>query len=76
MDEHGKGIVDALSLVVVGATILKWLPAVAAVFSIIWTAIRIYESKTVQGWIDRNKADDEDSYGCISRGKVCWVQQT
>jgi hypothetical protein len=63
MDEHGKGIVDALSLVVVGATILKWLPAVAAVFSIIWTAIRIYESKTVQGWIDRNKADDEDIYG-------------
>jgi hypothetical protein len=63
MDEHGKAVVDALSLVVVGATILKWLPAVAAVFSIIWTAIRIYESKTVQGWIDRNKANDEDIYG-------------
>jgi hypothetical protein len=63
MDEHGKAVVDALSLVVVGATILKWLPAVAAVFSIVWTAIRIYESKTVQGLVSRNKDNDEDIYG-------------
>ena len=63
MDEHGKAVVDALSIAVVGATIMKWLPTIAAVFSIIWTVIRIYESKTVQDWVNRNKADDEDIYG-------------
>ena len=60
---HGKAVVDALSIAVVGATIMKWLPAIAAVFSIIWTVIRIYESKTVQDWVNRNKVDDEDIYG-------------
>jgi len=29
------------------------LPAIAAIFTIVWTAIRIYETKTVQGWIGR-----------------------
>lgn len=61
-EEHGKAIVDALSLVVVGATILKWLPAIAAVFSIVWTAIRIYESRTVQSLVASNRSDD-DIYG-------------
>jgi hypothetical protein len=32
------------------------LPAIAAVFTILWTAIRIYETKTVQGWIGKKDA--------------------
>ena len=28
---------------------MGWIPAVAAMFTIVWTAIRIYETKTVQG---------------------------
>jgi hypothetical protein len=62
MDEHAKTVGDALSLVVVGATLLKWLPAIAALFTIIWTAIRIYESRTVQNLIggkeERDPYDD------------------
>ncbi len=55
MNEHEalKHVGDALSISVVVATIAAWLPAVAALFSIIWTAIRIYETKTVQKWIGR-----------------------
>lgn len=39
---------DILSFGVVLATLASWLPSIAAVFTIIWTAIRIYETKTVQ----------------------------
>ena len=51
--ENTKYVIDALSLATVLGTIMNWLPAVAAVFTIIWTAIRIYETKTVQGWLGK-----------------------
>lgn len=34
-------------------TLVGWFPAIAAALSIIWTGIRIYESKTVQSWLKR-----------------------
>jgi hypothetical protein len=51
--ENIKYVIDALSVATVLGTIMSWLPAVAAVFTIIWTAIRIYETKTVQGWLGK-----------------------
>lgn len=48
-----KHIGDALSVSVVVATIASWLPAIAAVMSIIWTAIRIWETETVQNFIQK-----------------------
>ena len=54
MSEHQdtmKHLVDGLSLATVVGTLVDLLPAIAAIFTIIWTAIRIYETKTVQGWI-------------------------
>lgn len=53
-DEAGKLVGDALSLTVVGGTLINMLPAVAALFSIAWTSIRIYETKTFQRWIGRD----------------------
>jgi hypothetical protein len=49
-DNHDitKTLLDAVSLVTVVGTIMEMLPAVAAVFTIIWTGIRIYETDTVQ----------------------------
>jgi hypothetical protein len=51
--EHLKAGGDLLSLGVVGATLLQWLPAVAAGASLIWTCIRIYETRTVQNLIKK-----------------------
>ena len=51
--ETTKYMIDALSLATVLGTIMSWLPAIAAVFTIIWTAIRIYETKTVQKILGR-----------------------
>ena len=46
--EQSKGVMDALSISTVVAAIVGWLPAIAALLTIIWTAIRIYETKTIQ----------------------------
>ena len=53
MNEHTKAIVDASSLAVVAGTLIDWLPAVAALASLVWSLIRIYETKTVQNWIGK-----------------------
>lgn len=55
LTEGTKHVVDGISLVTVIGTLTDLLPAVAALFTIVWTVIRIYETKTVQGWIDRAK---------------------
>ena len=56
IDEATKHVIDGLSLVTVLGTLVDFLPAVAAVFTIVWTAIRIYETKTVQNWLGKKDA--------------------
>jgi hypothetical protein len=48
MSETTKHTVDALSVATVAATLAQWLPAVAALFTIIWTGIRIFETDTMR----------------------------
>lgn len=58
MTEHHettKHIIDALSILTVVGTLVDMLPSIAALISIVWSVIRIYETKTVQGWLGRNK---------------------
>lgn len=50
-----KHIVDALSIGAVLGTLIGMLPAIAAGLSIVWTSIRIYETKTVQKWLRRGR---------------------
>lgn len=57
IDESIKYVIDALSLVTVLGTLINMLPSIAAVFTIVWTAIRIYETKTVQGWVGKKDAE-------------------
>jgi hypothetical protein len=56
MSEHSetaKSVVDALSIITVVGTLVEMLPSVAAVFTIVWTAIRIWETETVQNILGR-----------------------
>jgi hypothetical protein len=55
LTEGTKHVLDGISLVTVLGALVDILPAIAALFTIIWTGIRIYETKTVQGWINRAK---------------------
>ena len=56
MDEATKQIIDFASIATVLGTLADMLPAIAAIFTIVWTAIRIYETKTVQGWLGKKNA--------------------
>lgn len=50
-----KHIIDALSITTVVGTLTTWLPPIAALLSIIWTAMRIYEMVTGKQLSDRRK---------------------
>lgn len=50
-----KHFVDALSIGTMLGTLFSMLPNVAALLTIIWTCIRIVETKTVQGWLGRKE---------------------
>jgi len=54
ISEQTKHIGDALSIGTVAATLMEWLPAVAAILTIVWTLIRIYETDTVQKLLKKN----------------------
>ena len=56
--ESTKTLVDGLSVVTVVGTIGEMLPPMAALFTLVWTAIRIYETQTVQRMLGRTPPDD------------------
>jgi len=57
--EQIKHLFDAFSISAVIGTIIGMLPAIAAILSIVWTVIRIYETKTVQKFLaNRRKRND------------------
>jgi len=57
MNEGVKIVGDGISLITVVGTLAQVLPAIAALFTIIWTGFRIYETKTVQSWLNKTKKD-------------------
>lgn len=48
-----KHIMDVVSVVAAVGSLANYLPHVAAVFTIVWTGIRIWETPTVQGLFGR-----------------------
>jgi len=56
--ETVKHMIDGASILTVIGTLVEFLPAVSAVLSIVWVAIRIYETDTVQRLVGRKKDED------------------
>lgn len=50
-----KHVIDGASIATAVGTMMQLLPAIAALFTIVWTLIRIYETKTVQKLLGKNK---------------------
>ena len=48
-----KHVADGLSIATVVGTLAEILPAIAALFTIVWTGFRIYELDTVQRWLGK-----------------------
>jgi hypothetical protein len=59
LNEGTKHVLDGLSLITVLGTLMDCLPAVEALLSIVWTLLRIYESKTVQKLLGKKDAVNE-----------------
>lgn len=53
LDSPEKFILDGVSVIAVTGTLMDILPAVAAVFTIVWTGVRIYETETIQNLIEK-----------------------
>jgi len=60
LDQHetAKNVADAISIATVVGTLVEVLPAIAALFTIFWTGIRIYETNTVQNLLRKGKKDE------------------
>ncbi|MBG6116803.1 chromate transport protein ChrA [Sphingobium sp. JAI105] len=54
MEHSGvKLAADGLSIGVLAGTLSNALPSIAALMTIVWTTIRIWETATVQRWFGR-----------------------
>ena len=52
MDEQAKTAVDAFAISGTVGALAGWLPPAAALLTLIWTLIRIWETDTVKGLIN------------------------
>lgn len=59
--ETAKTVGDAVSIVTVVGTLAEVLPALAALFTIVWTGLRIYETDTVQKLLGKQKKEPDES---------------
>lgn len=59
MEEPTKQVVDVMSIGTMLGALGSVLPPVAALFTIIWTGIRIWETDTVQGLFEKKRKRDE-----------------
>lgn len=55
LSDSTKHILDMASIATVLGTLVQMLPSIAALFTIVWTAIRIYETDTVQSALGKKK---------------------
>jgi hypothetical protein len=53
--EGTKHVIDGISVLTVVGTLADILPPIAALVTIVWTGIRIFETQTVQCWLGKNK---------------------
>lgn len=61
VDEHLKQTLDIVSITTVFGTLMGILPSVAAILSIIWSVVRLYETDTVRKLIGKVKGKSNDA---------------
>lgn len=57
VDEHLKQTLDIVSITTVFGTLMGLLPSIAALLSIVWSVVRLYETQTVQKLIAKFKGE-------------------
>jgi len=60
LESADKHVIDAVSIGAMLGALTEFLPHMAAVFTIVWTGIRIYETETVQRVLGKEPYKDTD----------------
>ena len=60
LSDEAKHLGDLASVSVTLATIAQWLPAMAALMTLVWTLIRIWETRTIQRLFGRGAEPERD----------------
>ena len=55
-----KHLIDIASVTTVAATVTNHLPSAAAILTLVWTIIRIYETETVRSLLGKKKVETKD----------------
>lgn len=64
MDHNNAQMVDLGSIGIVIATIFGWLPNIAALLTVIWMGLRVYEAYlTIQEKLRNKRKDNEPDAG-------------
>ena len=57
--ESIKPLVDAVAVTTTASALFGWLPPIVAILTLFWTAIRIYETDTVQRFVEKYNREDK-----------------
>jgi hypothetical protein len=66
-DDLHSGVAHVASLGAVIMVFAKLLPVIAATVPIVWYGLLIYESKTVQGWVNARRAKQRRKHLAAAR---------
>jgi len=58
--DTAKTVADVAAVATTVGTLAQVLPSIAALFTIVWTGFRIYETDTVQGWLGKKPPQEQD----------------
>ena len=58
--DTAKTVADVAAVATTVGTLAQVLPSLAALFTIVWTGFRIYETDTVQGWLNKKPPPKQD----------------
>lgn len=62
----------SISLTLIGATFMSWLPGIAAFLAVVWYVLQIYESRLVQEWLSRRRETKRlASIPAMSKDDIC-----
>ena len=60
--EAVKSGVDVLAVSTTASALMGWLPPLAALATLVWTSIRIYETQTIRSFLKKDEKDKDNNF--------------
>ena len=68
--EAVKSGVDVLAVSATASALMGWLPPLAALATLVWTSIRIYETQTIRSLLKKDEKDKDNNFQ-FTYGTLC-----